>query len=122
MALNMTPIHKNLHTRVTFLGLEFEDLVAVMALAISMNLVSHFVGDHARMMGIPLNLFMEIGVPVLAIPFLMLFKYGKPRGYQQDLVMSFIEPRAWCALERDSVLTTPYIRDEVDGDEEDDDA
>jgi len=38
MALNMTPIHKNLHTRVTFLGLEFEDLIAVMALAISMNL------------------------------------------------------------------------------------
>jgi hypothetical protein len=36
--------------------------------------------------------------------------------------MSFIEPRAWCALERDSVLTTPYIRDEDDGDEEDDDA
>ena len=122
MALNMTPIHKNLHTRVTFLGLEFEDLVAVMALAISMNLASHFVGDHARMMGIPLNLFMEIGVPVLAIPFLMLFKYGKPRGYLQDLVMSFIEPRAWCALERDSVLTTPYIRDEDDGDEEDHDA
>jgi hypothetical protein len=122
MALNMTPIHKNLHTRVTLLGLEFEDLVAVMALAISMNLASHFVGDHARMMGIPLNLFMEIGVPVLAIPFLMLFKYGKPRGYLQDLVMSFIEPQAWCALERDSVLTTPYIRDEDDGDEEDDDA
>jgi hypothetical protein len=122
MALNMTPIHKNLHTRVTFLGLEFEDLVAVMALAISMNLGSHFVGDHAKMMGIPLNLFMEIGVPVLAIPFLMLFKYGKPRGYLQDLVMSFIESRAWCALERDSVLTTPYIRDEDDGDEEDDDA
>ena len=48
MALNMTPIHKNLHTRVTFLGLEFEDLIAVMALAISMNLVSHFVGDHAK--------------------------------------------------------------------------
>jgi hypothetical protein len=122
MALNMTPIHKNLHTRVTLLGLEFEDLVAVMALAISMNLVSHFVGDQARMMGIPLNLFMEIGVPVLAIPFLMLFKYGKPRGYLEDLVMSFIEPWAWCALERDSVLTTPYIRDEDDGDEEDDDA
>ncbi len=118
----MTPIHKNLHTRVTFLGLEFEDMVTVMALAISMNLAAHFVGDRARMMGIPLNLFMEIGVPFLAIPFLMLFKYGKPRGYLQDLVMSFIEPRAWCALEPDSVLTTSYIHDEDDSDEEHDDA
>ena len=93
MALNMTPIHKNLHTRVTFLGLEFEDLVAVMALAISMNLVSHFVGDHARMMGVPLNLFMEIGVPVLAIPFLMLFKYGKPRDKRLDKDLIYFYPQ-----------------------------
>jgi hypothetical protein len=55
---------------------------------------------------------MEFVVPFLTIPFLMLFKYGKPRGYLQDLAMSLIAPRAWCALERDSQITKPYLRDE----------
>ena len=119
MALSMTPIHKNLHTRVTFLGLEFEDLIAVLAIGITMNLLSHFVGDHANVLGLPLNIFMEFVVPLLAVPFLMYFKYGKPRGYLQDLVMSLMSPRAWCALEKDSQLTTPYIRDAGEEAEED---
>ncbi len=33
MSLDMTPVHRNLHTKVTFLGLEFEDLILVLALA-----------------------------------------------------------------------------------------
>lgn len=112
MALNITPIHKNLHTKVTFLGLEFEDLVFVLALALVLNLVAHFLSTDAKVMGIPLNIFLEFVVPLLAAPFLMLFKYGKPRGYLRDLAISLISPRAWCALERDSVLTVPYIREE----------
>jgi hypothetical protein len=48
-------------------------------------------------------------VPALAVPFLILFKYGRPRGYLTDLVRSFFAPRAWCALERDSELTQPYV-------------
>jgi hypothetical protein len=43
------------------------------------------------------------------VPFLILFKYGKPRGYLMDLIKSFITPHAWCALERDSELVQPYI-------------
>jgi len=34
----------------------------------------------------PLSLFMEFVVPLLAVPFLILFKYGKPRGYLMDLI------------------------------------
>ena len=120
MALSITPIHKNLHTRVTFLGLEFEDLIAVLAIGITMNLLSHFVGDHAKVLGLPLNIFMEFVVPLLTIPFLMLFKYGKPRGYLQDLVMSVMSPRAWCALEKDSQLITPYIRNDAGKEAEED--
>jgi hypothetical protein len=59
---------------------------------------------------------MEFVVPLMAIPFLMLFKYGKPRGYLQDLVKSLLAPRAWCALESDSELTKAYIP-ETDDDE-----
>jgi hypothetical protein len=112
MCLDITPVHRNLHTRVTFLGLEFEDLIAVLLLAAAMNLAAHFVSDNARVLGMPLNIFLEFVVPALAIPFLVLFKYGRPRGYFADLVRSFFAPRAWCALEPDAELTGPYLVDE----------
>ena len=112
MSLDLTPVHRNLHTKVTFLGLEFEDLILVLALAALMNLLAHFVNGNAHVFGIPLNVFMEFVVPSLAVPFLMLFKYGKPRGYLLDLLRSFFAPKAWCGLERDSELTQPYVVDE----------
>ncbi len=114
MSLDLTPVHRNLHTKVTFLGLEFEDLILVLALAALMNLLAHFAGNNAHIFGIPLNIFMEFVVPVLAVPFLMLFKYGRPRGYLTDLLRSFFAPHAWGALERDSQLLEAY----VDGKEE----
>jgi hypothetical protein len=46
------------------------------------------------------------------VPFLILFKYGRPRGYLTDLLRSLVSPKAWCALERDSELTQPYLVDE----------
>jgi hypothetical protein len=114
MSLDMTPVHRNLHTKVTFLGLEFEDLILVLALAAVMNLLAHFVSGNARVFGIPLNVFMEFVVPALAVPFLILFKYGRPRGYLTDLARSFFAPKAWCALARDSELTQPYLVEEED--------
>jgi hypothetical protein len=68
MSLDMTPVHRNLHTKVTFLGLEFEDLILVLALAALMNLLAHFVSGDAHVFGIPLNVFMEFIVPSLAEP------------------------------------------------------
>ena len=44
MALDVTPVNRNLHTRVTFMSLEFEDLFVVLGLAAVMNVVSHFFG------------------------------------------------------------------------------
>lgn len=114
MSLDMTPVHRNLHTKVTFLGLEFEDLILVLVLAAVMNLLAHFVTGNAHVFGMPLNIFMEFGVPALAVPSLILFKYGRPRGYLTDLVRSFFAPTAWCALERDSELIQPYLADEED--------
>jgi hypothetical protein len=46
MSLDLTPVHRNLHTKVTFLGLEFEDLILVLALAALMNLAAHFVSGN----------------------------------------------------------------------------
>lgn len=112
MSLDITPVHRNLHTKVTFMGLEFEDLILVLALAALMNLLAHFVGNTAQVFGMPLNIFMEFIVPCLAVPFLMLFKYGRPRGYLTDLARSLFAPKAWSALERDPELLQPYIVDE----------
>ncbi len=112
MSLDLTPVHRNLHTKVTFLGLEFEDLILVLALAAHMNLLAHFVSDNSHVLGMPLNVFMEFVVPVLAVPFLILFKYGRPRGYLTDLLRSRFAPRAWCGLERDSELTHSYRAEE----------
>ena len=112
MSLDLTPVHRNLHTKVTFLGLEFEDLILVLALAALMNLLAHFAGNDAHFLGMPLNIFMEFVVPVLAVPFLILFKYGRPRGYLTDLVRSYFSPRRWCALERDSQQAEPYVVEE----------
>ena len=51
MSLDLTPVHRNLHTKVTFLGLEFEDLILVLALAALMNLLAHFVSGNAHVFG-----------------------------------------------------------------------
>ena len=111
MSLHITPVHKNLQTRVTLLGLEFEDFIAVLALTVVMNILSHLANKDAAVLGIPLSVFMQIVVPLLSVPCLMAFKYGRPRGYLLDLIRSFVAPKAWSALDRDTQITTPYIRD-----------
>jgi len=39
MALTVTPVPRNLATKVTFLYLEFEDLFVILGLAVVMNIV-----------------------------------------------------------------------------------
>ena len=63
MSLDLTPVHRNLHTKVTFLGLEFEDLILVLALAALMNLLAHFVSGNAHVFGI---LRPDLMIPALA--------------------------------------------------------
>src|SRR5712675_1593436 len=80
MALNISPVHRNLHTRVSFLYLEFEDWFVVMGLAALTNIFGRWI--DRQMFGIPMNVFLQYIVPVLSIPYLMLFKYGNPGGYR----------------------------------------
>jgi hypothetical protein len=110
MALETTPVYRNLGTRVTFLGLEPEDLFAILALAVVSNLLGMFL--HREMFGIPMNTVIQYLVPALSIPGLMLFKYGKQRGYLKDWVMFHSKPHVYSALERDSELRSSYIRAE----------
>jgi hypothetical protein len=110
MALEVTPVNRNLHTRVTFMALEFEDLFVVLGLAAVMNVVSHFLSGDIG--GLPLSVVLQYGVPLSVVPLLMVFKYGKPRGYIRDLFDWHTRPRAYCALARDRQITTSYTREE----------
>ncbi len=51
-------------------------------------------------------------VPVLSIPFLMLFKYGKPRGYLKDFLAWHTKPRIYCGMEPDSQINRDYLTEE----------
>src|ERR1700678_3414970 len=98
MALTVTPVPRNLTTKVTFLYLEVE------------NMFGRFL--QREMFGIPMNVFLQYVVPVLSIPALILFKYGKPRGYLQDWLRFHMKPHVYCALETDSEQRMEYLKGE----------
>lgn len=110
MPLQVTPVNRNLQTRVTFMLLELEDLFVVLGAAAVMNVVGHFVGGEIA--GVPMNLLLQYGVPVLMVPLLMALKYGKPRGYVRDLVFWYVKPRAYCAVARDHEIRRTYLRED----------
>ncbi len=58
MALNISPVHRNLHTRVTFLHLEFEDWFVVIGLAALTNIFGRWVDRN--IFGIPMNVFLAV--------------------------------------------------------------
>ena len=105
MALEVTPVNRNLHTRVTFMALEFEDLFVVLGIAALMNVAGRFVSGNA-------GLLVQYGVPLAVVPVLMVFKYGKPRGYVRDLLNWYTKPRAWCAQARDRQIQGAYVTEE----------
>jgi len=110
MALQVTPVNRNLQTRVTFMFLEFEDLFVMLGAAAVMNIVGHFVGGEIA--GMPMNLVLQYGVPLFMVPVLMAFKYGKPRGYVRDLAFWYAKPCAYCAVARDRKIRSAYLREE----------
>jgi hypothetical protein len=109
MALDVTPIYRNLRTRVTFLGLEAEDLFAILAVAVVMNICGRFM--NREMFGLPMNMVLQYLVPILSVPALMLFKYGKQRGYLLDWALFHTKPHVYSALERDREQTREYIKE-----------
>jgi hypothetical protein len=109
MALDVTPIYRNLRTRVTFFGLETEDLFAILGIAVVMNIFGRFL--KREMFGLPMNMVLQYLVPILSVPPLMAFKYGKQRGYLLDWVLFHTKPHVYSGLERDRELQNEYLRD-----------
>jgi hypothetical protein len=110
MPLQVTPVNRNLQTRVTFMLLELEDLFVVLGAAALMNVIGHFVGGEIA--GMPMNLLLQYGVPLFTVPVLIAFKYGKPRAYMRDLATWYTRPHAYCAAARDRVLRSAYLKEE----------
>ena len=98
MGLDVTPIYRNLRTRVTFLGLEAEDLFVILAVAVVMNICGRVL--NREMFGLPMNMVLQYLVPILSVPALMLFKHGKQRGYLKDWLLFHIKPHVYSSLER----------------------
>jgi hypothetical protein len=107
MELNRTPVPRNLRTRPTFFGLEFEHCIIIVFLMF----VGYFVGGlvHRELFGIPMNFVVQYGVPLLSVPVLIAFQYGKPRGYLRDWLIFHIKPHLYCGAEPDTVLKTDYF-------------
>ena len=81
MPLNATPISRNLRTNVRMLGLEVEDLLTVGITAVLALLLGQFLFPRNMIvMGLPMNWFCFFVVLIIAVPGLLIFKYGKPRG------------------------------------------
>lgn len=110
MPLEVTRVQRNLRMRVRFFGLEAEDIFVLLAVAI----VGQFLGRMVNrdLAGLPMSIIFEWGVPVLAIPALMLFKYGKQRHYFSDFIAYRSKPRVYSAHERDTQLAKPYLRED----------
>lgn len=109
MALETTPVQRNLLTRPTFLWLEFEDWFVVIGLAALMNILGRLL--DRMILGMPLNLFLQFAVPLLAIPGLLLFKYGKPRGYLTDLIAWYLKPQIYSGHEDDDEQVFEYLKE-----------
>lgn len=110
MPLDVTPVYRNLRTRVRFFGLEAEDLFVLLAAAVVLNVFGRFL--NRELFGIPMNIFLQYLVPVLMVPVLMLFKYGKQRGYLEDWLLFHTRPHVYSALEPDTEFTQGYISGE----------
>jgi hypothetical protein len=111
MTLRMSPVSRNLHAKVTMLGLELEDMLFLaMTCAIAM-LVGQFLFPNRYMFFLPMNWFLMLMVLVLGVPGLVVLKYGKPRGYLLDLVTYYGLPRSYCGCARDRKLTRDFLID-----------
>jgi len=119
MPLRVSTVSRNLNAQIMFFGLEFEDLLIVIVLAVAGMLGGQFFFPDRYVFFLPMNWALFLSVVVTTVPALSLLKYGKPRGYTGALMKWYTTPRAYSGLEPERIQTSPYIR--PDGDYEDDD-
>jgi hypothetical protein len=117
MALNTTPISRNLRMNARFLGLEVEDLFVVTFIAVFFMITCNFAFPKVEVLKIPLNWFMFLATIGVGVPALSAFKYGKPRGYLGDFIKWYTEPKSRDCFSRDTKLTQPYLKEAYEAEE-----
>ena len=114
MSLRMSPVSRNINASVMVFGLEMEDFLVVIMLAVAGMLIGQFIFPDRYIGFLPMNWALLLLVVVTALPLLSLLKYGKPRGYTGALLKWFTTPRAYSCLEPDTIQTSAYIAEEAD--------
>lgn len=112
MALNSSPVSRNLHLKVTLLFLELEDLLAIMLAVSGTMLVGNFLFSDRYIFHLPMNYFLPLVILLVGVPVLMIFKYGKPRGYLLDLLLFHARPQQYCAATQETQIQTTYFKEE----------
>ena len=115
MSLTVTPISRNLKTSIRMLGLEIEDLLVVGLAAVFALILGGLIFPRSMSaFGMPMNWVCFFGILLIGIPGLMIFKYGKPRGYLKDFIAWHISSRIYSGLEPDPVIKSPFIEELCD--------
>ncbi len=71
-------------------------------------MIGNFV-DRKLFGWLEMNIFLQYCVPVVMLPMLVLFKYGRPRGYFADLIMFHVRSRIYGPGGRDEKNVVPYL-------------
>ena len=106
----MSPVSRNLHAKVTLLGLELEDMLFLaMACAVAM-LVGQFSFSDRYMFFLPMNWFLMLMVLVTrraGADVVQVWQAARLFARPGDLLCGM--PRSYCAFARDRKLTTEFI-------------
>ena len=75
-------------------------------------LVGNFLFSDRYIFHLPMNYFLPLVILLVGVPVLMIFKYGKPRGYPLDLLLFHARPQQYCAGTQETRIQTSYFKDE----------
>jgi hypothetical protein len=115
MELETTLISRNLKTSIRLMGLDIEDLLAVGVISVMSLIIGGFIFPKSlTVFSVPMNWFCFLSVLGVGIPGLLIFKYGKPRGYLKDVITWQLEPHSYTALDHDTEISEPYIVEDSD--------
>ena len=68
MALNSSPVSRNLHLKVTILFLELEDLLTIMLAVCGAMLIGNFLFSDRYIFHIPMNYFLPLAILLVGVP------------------------------------------------------
>lgn len=111
MSLKQTPVSRNLHASIRFLGLDLEDILFLVLSGVGALILGQFIPylSDRTVVGLPMNWAMFIFIIIGGYVGLALFKNGKPPGYLMDYIEWHMKPHAYSALERDREIGREYL-------------